>query len=287
MANTLRAEWFKVTHRRMTYILLAAIAVLMTLFYVILWLRIREGPEPGLQGQVRYLALREGMSFTNVVPYGLQLERFFLTLITVIFTATMMGNEYDWRTVGVVMTRGVRRRNFIVAKVVTGAAFLAVALCVGFAVAMALSAWFSNLYNLPYGSFGAQRFLDLALSLGRTWFVVFPFVLMALLFSTFWRSAGQAVGFALGFFFLEGIFTGLLENAHGFLAKIPEALLNVNAIAVMQANGVLNGDSQDRGPFLSGVAGPDAWRAAAILATYIIVFGAVAFWRFERRDISE
>src|SRR5512140_3232431 len=234
MRDALRAELFKTVNRRMTYILLGAMAVLMTLFYIILWLRLREGPEVGVQAQVRYLALREGMSFVNVVPYGLQLERFFLTLVAVIFTATMMGNEYDWRTGGVVMTRGVRRRNFLAAKLVTSGLFLATALCTGFVFALVWSAWFSNLYGLPYGAFGVERFADLFASLGRTWFVVMPFALMALLFSTFWRSAGQAVGFSLGFFFLEGIFTGLLDSAHGFLAHIPEALMNANVSAVMR-----------------------------------------------------
>jgi ABC-type transport system involved in multi-copper enzyme maturation permease subunit len=287
MRDALRAEIFKTVNRRMTYILLGAIVALMTLFYVILWLRLREGPETGVQAQVRYLALREGMSFVNVLPYGLQLERFFLTLIAVIFTATMMGNEYDWRTVGVVMSRGVRRRDFVAAKLVTSAVFLLAALCVGFVVAMIWSAWFSNLYGLPYGTFGVARFADLFASLGRTWFVIMPFVLMALLFSTFWRSAGQAVGFALGFFFLEGIFTGLLDSAHGFLAHIPDALMNANVTAVMRANGVLSSDSQDRGPFATSQGGVGIWQGALVLLAYIAAFGMAAFWRFQKRDIQE
>ncbi len=287
MRDALKAEAFKTLNRRMTYILLASLAALMTLFYIILWLRLREGPETGVSAQVRYLALQEGMSFKNVIPYGLQLERFFLTLVAVIFTATMMGNEYDWRTVGVVMTRGVRRRDFMAAKLVVAAGFVFVALCLGFVIAMAWSAWFSNLYGFPFGTFGLNRFGDLGASLGRTWFVVMPFVLMALVFSTFWRSAGQAVGFSLGFFFLEGIFTGLLDNAHGLLAHIPEALMNANVSAVMAANGVLGSDSQDRGPFITGGSGVGIWQGASVLLLYVAVFGMVAFWRFQRRDIQE
>lgn len=287
MRDALRAEIYKTVNRRMTYILLASLMALMTLFYVILWLRLREGPDPGLGGQVRYLALREGMSFTNVVPYGLQLERFFLTLIAVIFTATMMGNEYDWRTVGVVMTRGVRRRDFIASKLVTAAAFIAIAVCVGFVMAVICSAWFSSLYHLPFGSFGLARLRDVVASLGRTTFVVLPFVLMALLFATFWRSAGQAVGFSLGFFFLEGIFTGLLDSAHGFLGHVPEALMNANVSAVMAANGVLSSDSQDRGPFVTGSSAVGIWQGTAVLLLYVAVLGLVAFWRFQRRDIQE
>lgn len=287
MLSVLRAEMFKVTHRRMTYILLGAHMGLVLLFYVILWLRLRQGPDHGFQGQIRYLALLEGMAFKNVVPYSLQLERFFNTLVCVIFTATMMGNEYDWRTVGVAVSRGVPRRQFIAAKLVSGIVFTLVAVVLGFLVSMAASAWFSHLYHLPFGTFTVERVLNGFASLGRTTFVALPFVLMALLFATIWRSAGQAVGFALGFFFLEGIFTGLLTSAHGLLAKIPQGMLNINASAVLKANGVLSSDTQDRGPFNTALDNPDVWRGVAILSAYIAVFGIVAFWRFQQRDIQE
>jgi ABC-type transport system involved in multi-copper enzyme maturation permease subunit len=288
MRDALRAELYKTVHRRMTYILLAALIGLVALFYVILWLRIRQGPDHrGAQAFVRYLALKEGMSFRNVVPYGLQLERFFVTLVCVIFTATMMGNEYDWRTAGVVISRGVPRPQFIAAKLIVSVGFALIAVVVAFAVAMALSAWFSNLYQLPYGSFGLSRFADAGAGLARTSYVVLPFVLMALVFATIWRSAGQAVGFSLGFFFLEGIFTGLLDSARGLLSRIPEGLFNANVQAVMSGNGTLSGDSQDRGPFSPSPGGIPEWRGAAFLLAWIAAFALFAFWRFQRRDIQE
>jgi len=287
MLDALRAEVFKTTHRRMTYILVGVLCLLVLTFYVILWLRLRAGPEPGVNGQLNYLAQLEGMSFREVVPYGLQLERFFLTLICVVFTATMMGNEYDWRTVGVVVARGVKRWHFMAAKLIVSVGFALVALTLGFAVALICSAWFSHLYTLPFGTFSAARFFDVFASLGRTTYVVLPFIFMALLFSTFWRSAGQAVGFSLGFFFLEGVFTGLLQNASGWLSHVPEALLNANALGVMKANGLLSQTAQDRGPFAAALGGVPVWRGFTILLLYIVLFAGVAFWRFQRRDIQE
>ena len=287
MRDALRAELFKTLHRRMTYILLAVLCLLVLTFYVILWLRLRAGPEAGVGGQLDYLAQREAMSFKNVVPYGLQLERFFLTLVCVVFTATMMGNEYDWRTVGVVVARGVKRWQFVAAKLIVSIAFAVVVLACGFIVALLCSAWFSHLYHLQSGVFTLERVLDLFASLLRTTYAVLPFVLMALLFATIWRSAGQAVGFSLGFFFLEGVFTGLLENANGWLAHVPEVLLNANAMAVMRANGLLSTNAQDRSPFAGSPGGVPVWRGFGVLLVYIVVFGAVAFWRFQHRDIQE
>lgn len=287
MLDALRAEFFKVTHRRMTYILLAAASALVLLFYIILWLRLRDGPQPGPRGELRYISLRDGMSFRNVVPYGFALERFFATLVCVIFTGTMMGNEYDWRTVGVVTSRGVKRWHFMFAKLTLGIVFTLVIVALCFLVATAASAWFSHLYHLDFGGSSFARFLDVFASLGRTTFVILPFVVMSLLFATQWRSAGQAVGAALGFYFIEGIFTSLLANAEGFLAHIPDALFNVNADAIMRGNGVIGGSGEGGGPFLIPDSGPPGWRALAILCAWLAVLGVAAFWRFQQRDIQE
>lgn len=286
MREAVASELFKTLRRRMTYIILGAMAALVTLFYVILWLRLREGPDPTIASQVRYEALRQGMSFANVVSYALELERFFATLLCVVFTATMMGNEYDWRTAGLVLSRGVRRRDFIAAKVLVSLGFVVLMVTVGFVTAMAGSAWFTHLYHLSYGTASAARLWNAIASIGRTSFVIVPLVLMSLLFATIWRSAGQAVGFSLGFFFLESIFTGLLDTAHGFLAKIPEALLNANASAVMRANGAVQGDAGGGGPF-SGSGGPSVLRGATVLLIWLLVFLVVSFWHFERRDVQE
>jgi ABC-type transport system involved in multi-copper enzyme maturation permease subunit len=288
VVDALRAEFFKVSRRRMTYILFAAATGLVLLFYIILWLRVREGPDRNtIQSQIRWLALRDGLSFRNVVPYGFALERFFATLVCVIFTGTMMGNEYDWRTVGVVTSRGVKRWHFLFAKLVSGIVFTLITVTLCFLVAMAASAWFSHLYGLPYGDFSFTRVVDMFASLGRTSFVIFPFVVMSLLFATQWRSAGQAVGAALGFYFIEGISTSLLTNARGFLTHVPDALFNINGDAIMRGNGVLGRAGDSGGPFAISDGGPPGWRAFLILSAWLLLFGIAAFLRFQHRDIQE
>jgi ABC-type transport system involved in multi-copper enzyme maturation permease subunit len=288
VVNALRAEFYKVVNRRMTYILLGAATSLVLLFYVVLWLRVREGPQhDDIRSYTNWLVLRDGLSFRNVVPYGFALERFFATLVCVIFTGTMMGNEYDWRTVGVVTSRGVRRWQFLLAKLVIGIGFTFVTVTLCFLVALAASAWFTNLYHLTYGSGAFSRYLDIIASLGRTGFVILPFIVMSLLFATQWRSAGQAVGAALGFYFIEGIFTSLLNNATGFLAHVPDALFNVNGDAIMRGNGLLSTSGDGGGPFGIPGGGPPGWRAVIILSAWLVVLGMAAFWRFQQRDIQE
>src|SRR6266568_4239451 len=105
MRNALAAELFKARRRRMTYILLGALVGLVALFYFVLWLRVRQGPEPRLRGLVEYQGLLDSMAFANVEPYGLQYVRTFGTLVAVIFAGMMTGNEYDWGTAALAISR--------------------------------------------------------------------------------------------------------------------------------------------------------------------------------------
>lgn len=290
MRSTLRAEFFKTIRRPMTWILLGSLAGLIALYYLLLWLRIQQGPGNRRRSVAHWIALKHGMSFETAVPYALQLERFFVTLICVIFVAAMLSNEYDWRTAALAMSRGVRRHHFIASKAIMAVMFTLAAVLVGFSVGLGLSAWFSHVYHLPYGAMNAARLGEALAGLARTTFVVLPFVAMALFFSTVWRSTPQAAGFALGFFFLESLFTGVLDTATGFLSKVPEALVNANALSVMNANGIVPENSLT-GPFgLVAGAGSSIvplWRAVGVLLLWIAAFASVAFWRFRRRDLGD
>jgi ABC-type transport system involved in multi-copper enzyme maturation permease subunit len=285
LRHAIDAEMFKIVRRRMTYILLLALGLLMLISYLLLWWGIRAGPGHRRNALADWIALKSTMSFARVTPYGLALERFFATIVCVIFAGSMMGNEFDWRTVGLFSARGVRRWHFVAAKAVVSVLFTVAAVTLGFLVAIAASAWFSHLYSLPYGTFDVARLGAAVAGAARTAFVMLPLVLLALLCATLFRSAGQAVGAALGVFFLEGIFTTLLNRTVGWTSHIPEALLNFNGDSVMRANGTFS--AEGAGVFLSGSGDAPVWRAALILLLWSAGFVAFALWRFQRRDIQE
>lgn len=286
LKDALNAEFYKVSRRRMTYILLLSLAGLVLLFYLLLFLRIHDGPGTRRGTYFDWLAARSAMSFVRVIPYGLGLERFFATLMCVIFAGTMTGNEYDWRTVGVATARGVHRWHFMFAKLFAAALFTAAAVLTGFLIALVASAWFSNVYGLPNGTIDLAWLGHALAGLSRTFLSIIPFVVLAVLCATLFRSAGQAVGASLGLFFVESIFTGLLRNAEGWMSHVPEFLVNFNGESIMRANGVVTNQGGD-GPFVFGTGDAPAIRAAAVLAAWSLVFIVLVFWRFQRRDIQE
>jgi ABC-type transport system involved in multi-copper enzyme maturation permease subunit len=112
-----------------------------------------------------------------------------------------------------------------------------------------------------------------------------PLVLLALLFATILRSAGQAVGATLGAYLLEGIFTAILDRTQGWMSHVPEALLNFNGDSVMRANGTFS--SEGAGPFIFGSGDAPVLRAALILVLWAVGFVVFALWQFQRRDIQE
>ncbi|MFN0149010.1 MAG: ABC transporter permease [Dehalococcoidia bacterium] len=284
LADALRAELFKVVRRRMTYICLAAVAILAGLVFLGLWLRLREGPGDRPEEVVTWIVFRSAVSFTNAVPYGLSVTRFFATLIAVVFAGTIMGNEFDWRTVSVVAGRGVRRWHFIFAKAAVSVGFTFMVLLIGLAACVAASAWLTQVYGLSWGDADAARLGSLLAGLARTSFVILPFVFLAMLFGLLWKSGGQAVGATLGVFFSEQIFNGLLGLASGWPREIPKALFSVNIDAVMRGNGLF---ANGGGPFVLESGGPPAWQGALVLLAWGSAFAALTFWRFQRRDIHE
>ncbi len=283
--HAIDAELFKVVRRRMTYILLLAVGLLVLISYLLLWWGIRAGPGHRRNALADWLALKTTMSFVRVTPYGLTLERFFATIACVIFAGSLMGNEFDWRTVGLFSAKGVRRWHFVAAKALVSTLFTFAVVLLGFLVAIVASAWFSHLYSLPYGALDLARLGTAIASLARTAFVVLPLVLLALLFATILRSAGQAVGATLGVYLLEGIFTVLFDRTQGWMSHTPEALLNFNGDSVMRANGAFS--SEGAGPFIFGSGDAPVWRAALILLLWAVGFVVFALWRFQRRDIQE
>ena len=95
------------------------------------------------------------------------------------------------------------------------------------------------------------------------------------------------MGFALGAFFLESIFTRVFANTTGWISYIPQVLPNANVTVLMQQNG---SQALVAIGFLSGgdtlIAGASVVRSAAILGLYVTLFAVAAAWHLRRNDLA-
>jgi ABC-type transport system involved in multi-copper enzyme maturation permease subunit len=81
----------------------------------------------------------------------------------------------------------------------------------------------------------------------------------------------------------ESIITGVLSMTHGWLAKIPNYLLSINVSKINSLAQSSGGVSINIG---SSSTAPSALHAFIVLAVYCIVFTAVSFTVFQKRDVT-
>jgi ABC-2 type transport system permease protein len=98
------------------------------------------------------------------------------------------------------------------------------------------------------------------------------------------RSAMAGIAVGIGVFFLESIITALMYIAGGWVANIPAYLISANFTAINNLN---NLPGRLGGAFGSSVGqSPTVLHAFITLGIYIVVFVAVAFYLFRKRDVT-
>jgi ABC-type transport system involved in multi-copper enzyme maturation permease subunit len=117
----------------------------------------------------------------------------------------------------------------------------------------------------------------------RAFYVILPYGLLAFLFAILGRSTAAGIGFGIGASVLETIITGLLSIAHGWLAKIPNYLLSTNIQKISSLAQSSGGVTINVG---SSSTAPSALHAFIVLAVYCVVFTAISYTIFQKRDVT-
>ena len=269
MLNALRSEIFRVTRRPMPLILLGVVAGVIALLYLLLWLSL-EGAQDVITadeaGQIE-----EMLALSEVAVGGGGLVYLVAAIMAVILGASIIATEYNWGTIRTILPRTAGRAAFLSAKLVTLLGFTLVAVLVGFAAAFASAAIVSTIADLDR-TLGGDFAVDLVRSIGAAFAVILPYVALSFMVGMLARSTAAGVGLGLAVFFLEGQLIQLISAAGGIVETATEFLLapNVNAVLAVATD---------------TPADIAAWRGLLVLAVYTATFLAIAFWRFERRDV--
>jgi len=110
-----------------------------------------------------------------------------------------------------------------------------------------------------------------------------PYTLLAFLFTVLGKSTAAGIGFGIGASVLESIITGLLSIAHGWLAKIPDYLLSPNISKITSLSGASSGVTVRAG---TNTPVPSSLHAFIVVSVYCVVFTAIAYTIFQRRDVT-
>lgn len=282
MIRLISAEIFKLRKRAMTLnLLLIMIGIIVVLYLVLFAISNVSLPTGQRAGDIESL-----LGLPGAVPFALMLLATFGSALAVVLAGSGMGNEYNWRTIRTMVTSSESRAKLLVAKLAAIGTYILIGLVIGVAAGLAMSLITAAIggHSISFSFFTGTYAWDQFLQFWRTFYIILPYVMLAFLFSIVGRSAMPGIAVGIGVFFLEGIVTGLMQAAGGWVANIPKYLINENFTSINRLNslpGQLGGAFGGPPPNL-----PSPTHAAVVLAVYIVVFGIAAFYTFHKRDVT-
>jgi ABC-2 type transport system permease protein len=288
----LRSELFRLRRRWMPWVLLLSVLVLAFALYFIIY--------ASVQAQIQ--ALRSGTLGTNgpqqteaqmldslttlrpaqVTGFGLSVVSGLGSVLLIVLTASVFGNEFNWGTLRVILALGAGRARFLGAKYVAIALYATLLTVLGALAALAGSEIVSSIGSLDRtlpADFGPK----LALAIGRTVFTFLPYIALAALIAVWSKSAGAGIAIALVVYFAESIVMSLLVAFNPDYATVANFGLSRNVSAITRLSVSTSGGGS------SGAAAatlPDAGQATLVLLAYTVAFVALAMWRFRARDVT-
>ena len=276
LRNVINNEHTKIFKRRMFWVELSLMALLVIGFQITLYAVLRGSPMPA---EVR-LNLTQMLSWpnalVNILSYtgGDALGGLFITILVGAVTA----QEYTWRTLQLWLSRGIPRLHLGLGKfaALLLPAFLIVltAVVIGGVMTVILSAQ-------VYGSLQFEQldFLHLAFSILRTTYTLLPYAAFTFLLAVASRSTVVAISGGLAYVLLiENILTQVLGLFDEPISQINAFLPGSMAKSLMSLN-------QAPGGVVPGYLIP--MNAAIGIGIWILFFLGLSLFIFRRQDLSE
>jgi ABC-2 type transport system permease protein len=288
VTRLMSAEFFKLRKRMMTWVVAILMVGLVILLYSILWSVSGHVTTFGEHNEFTGQDLRRALFLQASVPFSLQVVAAFGTIFAMILAAGAVGSEYSWGTVRLMATAASGRVRLLASKLLVVCGLVVV----GTLLAVAVGLIYSSIITVTNGgsslSFITPGFVrDQVVSLGRTLFVMAPYVTLAFAMAAIGRSTLAGVGAGLGIAFIEPLINGLMRLGGSPWKDIPNYLINANSDVVLLQNKVpdvirFGPTAQDLARnHVNGVP-----EAMLILALYSVAFVALAFLVYRRRDIT-
>lgn len=291
MLPLLRSEIFRIRRRWMTWILLLSVVVLAFVLYFIIY--------ASVQAQIQ--ALQNGaLSTTNGAPQteaqlreelqtlrpsqlgslGFGVVSGFGSVLLIVFTASVFGNEFNWGTLRVILALGAGRERFLAAKYTALVLYATLLTIAGALAALAGSEIVSSIASLDR-TVPADFITQLAVNVGRTVFTFLPYIALAALIAVWSKSGGAGIAIGLVVYFAEGLVMSILVAFNKDYATIANFGLSRNVSAITR----LSVSVSAAGPPDASTL-PDPGQAALVLVGYTVLFVALAMWRFQARDVT-
>lgn len=264
-------ESFKLRRRPMTTIVFllmtAGLAALMTLSYVVT----RANGEPGDV---------DSFLLPDMIPNAFDIITALGPIVLVVLAASIIGSEFSWGTVRVLVGSGTARSRLLTAKLVVllGTTALLALASLASALVTSLAITLLGGHDLSFGWLDAGTAADIGLMFLRSVFVLLVPTVLAFAVATVTRSLAAGIAVGIGFMIGESILWALLSALGSVGETLAKLLISVNTSAITRLNTFGTPDPS------SDLPGP--WQAAGVLTLYIVALLAVSYAVFRRRDVT-
>jgi ABC-type transport system involved in multi-copper enzyme maturation permease subunit len=294
MLNLIRAEWFKLARRPLTWVLLAVFLASLVLLLLAEFAVV--GLNDGLfSGGARAQLLREEqvrqfrlhLGFPGIFGAVLGHVNGVGGICAIALAAGLFGSEYSWGTLRTQLARQPNRGRYLIAKLIG----LLLALLAGSLLALLAGSLLALLFGslLPGTGGAATRVVALPLGVLRALYVLLPYVLCTVACSILGRSvvAGAVGGFL---FLLADTGLGALSFLAG-LGGLVSFLLNLIVQPNINTMIVLNSQSFGLDPAaltrtMDLTTLPSSLQATLVIGVYSALFFASSYRLLLRRDIG-
>jgi ABC-type transport system involved in multi-copper enzyme maturation permease subunit len=283
LGGMIKAELIKLRKRQMTQVLLGILVAIIAIVNLLLLAISKVRTNAAGQAPIRITNL---LGLPVAIPFALSLLASFGVLLAIILTASSVGNEYNWKTIRTALISSQSRFKFLVAKLVSLGILILIGMVIGVAIGFIMSLITTALggytfdFSFATGSYLWAQFLQF----WRTFYIIMPFSLLGFALAIVGRSAMPGIATGIGVFFLEDIVTALMRAAGGWIANVPDYLLNTNTSAITALNNLPTRFAMGGGNSTATL--PTLLHAFIILGLYSVVFLFIGFYLFRKRDVT-
>ena len=285
LGRMIGAEFLKLRKRSLTKILMFILAGIIALVNLLLLaisnVDLPRGNGQGMENINTLLGLSSG------VPFALSLMASFGVVLAIILAASSMGSEYNWKTIRTALISSESRFKFLTAKLISISILIIVGMAVGVMVGIIMSLITNAIggYSFDFSFLTGDYIWKQFLQFWRTFYIIMPFALLGFMMSIVGRSAMPGIATGIGVVFLESIITTFMSLAEGWIARIPDYLLNANVQVITALNELPRGFGR-MGVGTNGDTAPTLTHAYITLGIYALVFTALAYYLFRKRDVT-
>lgn len=221
--------------------------------------------------QQRYADFTLPGSIPNALGLGVSIGLILLAILT----ASEFGAEYGWGTVRPNLIRALGRWQFVAAKLILLALLAAAALLLVIAVTLISSTIAHSLATAPAQAGSTPTWGHAGIMLIKSWVGLIPYLVFVSFVTILARSSAGGMAIGIIYYLGEQIIVAIFSGLFGWFSTVARYLFGQNIAAWSQLS--FFGQNQ---------TSVSSLHAFIVILIYTLVLGALAFYIFERRDVT-